>query len=315
MFDGRNVSRRSALRSLGAAGAAAVSLAGVARAESGWTTAETPTAADLHDVVRTAAGVVAVGGGGVVLRRTADGWTTVAEGGPAGNGNDLYGAGVTDDGERVWVVGASGAVGECDVHTGSLVDHSAPNDVTNDFNDVAVAGAAGAANVFVAGDSGKLYRSFENGTTGSWGRVTPGSGAAVHAVDLFGPRAGAAVDGNQTVFRTDDGETWTRAGVADADHSFYGVDAGGPATVRVAAGGGTLLHRADGGWRRANVGDATLRDVAVAGDSGLAAGAGGTVLRYDGRWRREPTPTGANLAAVVRDPAVAVGASGVVVER
>jgi hypothetical protein len=311
-------SRRSVLRALGATAAAAtLGSTAAAATDPDWTTAETPTDNALHGVARASDGTYAVGGGGVVLRRTDDGWTRVLAGGPTGNGNNLYGADVTDDGRRLWFVGASGAIGEYHVETGMLVDHSAPMDVTNNFNGVAATGTGGAANVYVAGDSGTVYRSFENGATGTWDDVTPGSGAAVEAVDFFGPRAGAVVDGNQSVFRTDDGATWDRVGVADANHSFDGVDADGPGTVRVAAGGGTLLRRDGSRWRRTSTGDADLRDVEVAGDAGLAVGAGGAVYAHDGSgWTREPTPTGANLRAVVRgSPDVAVGAGGTVVER
>jgi len=320
MSDSPSLSRRSVLRAAGAA-AATAALGSTAAAASDdstspWTVAETPTDQTLHDAARTAAGAVAVGGNGVVLRRTADGWTTVLDGGPRGNGSNLYGAGVTDDGRRLWVVGASGAIGEYDVETGSLVDHSAPNDVTNNFNGVAVTGAAGDANVYVAGDSGKVYRSFENGATGTWDSVTPGSGSAIQGVDFFGPRAGTVVDGNQSVFRTDDGETWDRVGVADADSSFYGVDADGPGDAWVAAGGGTILRRDGAAWRTTSTGDAALRDVEAEDGAGLAVGAGGAVYAYDGSWTREQTPTGANLTAVVRgSPDVAVGASGTVLER
>jgi len=158
--------RRTALKTIGA-GLAAAAVPTVATAETGWTVAETPTEEILHAVARTATGAHAAGGGGVVIRRTETGWTTVFDGGPTGNGNALYGADVSDDGERLWVVGASGAIGEYDVTTGDLVDRSAPDDVTNNFNDVAVRGPAGEANVYVAGDSGKIYHSFDNGETGT----------------------------------------------------------------------------------------------------------------------------------------------------
>jgi len=89
---------------------------------------------------------------------------------------------VTDDGERLWFVGSSGAIEEYDVGTSDLTDHSAPNDVTNNFNDVAVTGEASDANVYVAGDSGKIYYSFEDGETGTWNAVMPGSGSNLNTV-------------------------------------------------------------------------------------------------------------------------------------
>jgi hypothetical protein len=314
----RTTSRRTVIKGIGAA-IAATTVPAVAAAESddGWTTVESPTENTLYDVADTRAGACAVAAGGIVLQRTDAGWKNVLDGGPSGNGNDLYAADVTDDGKRLWVVGASGAIGEYDVESGVLVDRSAPNDVTNNFNDVAVTGRADEADVYVAGDSGAIYYSFENGETGSWNNVTPGSGSNVNAIDFYGPRAGNAVDGNQTVFRTGDGVSWDKLGIEDADYNFYGVDADGPHDVWVAGGGGSVYRWNGSEWNRADTGDADLRDVTVAGDAGLAVGGGGVVVeRSGGTWSETPTPTGANLKAVVRGSrAIAVGAGGTIVER
>ncbi|MFB6280440.1 MAG: WD40/YVTN/BNR-like repeat-containing protein [Haloferacaceae archaeon] len=318
----RPIPRRTALKTLGAAAAAAaVPAVGAApaAAESAWTVAETPTGNTLHDVEYTAAGAYAVGGGGLVLERTSEGWTKVLDGGPTGNGNDLYGSDVTDDGKRLWFVGASGAIGEYDVETGNLEDHSAPMDVTNNFNDVAVTGPAGDANVYVAGDSGKMYYSFENGSEGTWEYVTPGSGSNINAVDFYGDRTGHIVDGNKSVFHTSDGETWDKIGLADANVNFYGVDSDGDDDVWVSGGGGMIFHWNGTEWVPADTGDAGLRDIEVTGpdDDGLTVGGGGKVYAYDGTdWVQQSTPVGENLKGVVRgDPAIAVGAGGTVLER
>ena len=315
-IDATLTDRRTVLRTV-AGGVAASGLFGSVGAASEWTAAETPTGNKLYDVEYTAAGAYAAGGGGVLLERTGAGWRKVFDGGPSGNGNGLYGAGVTDDGERLWVVGSSGAIGEYDVRTGNLVDRSAPNDVTNNLNDVAVTGEAGEANVYVAGDSGKIYYSFENGETGSWNEVTPGSGSNVNAVDFFADRFGHAVDGNKTVFKTDDGTTYEKLGIEDADYNFYGVDTNGFDDVWVAGSGGSVYRWNGSEWRRENLGDADLRDVEAEGGDGLVVGGGGTAFELlDGRWRQESTPTGANLAGVVRGTTdIAVGASGTVLER
>jgi len=286
---------------------------------SAWTEAETPTGSTLYDVVYTDAGAYAVGGGGILLKRTSEGWTKVLDGGPTGNGNDLYGADVTDDGTRIWLVGASGAIGEYDVETGNLNDRSAPMDVTNNFNGVAVTGTAGEANVYVAGDSGKMYFSFKNGKEDTWEYVTPGSGSNINAVDFFDAREGHIVDGNQTVFETDDGETWGKIGITDANVNVYGVDADGASDVWVSGGGGMIFHWNGTEWTPTDTGDAGLRDLEVAKDDtdGLAVGGGGKV--YDltgGEWEQKATPTGANLKAVASgSPDLAVGAGGIVIER
>jgi hypothetical protein len=309
-------SRRAFVTTVGAA-AAGTALSGQVAAASGWKTAETPTEEALYDVEDTVGNEYAVGGAGIVLERTSEGWKKVLDGGPTGNGNTLKGSDVTDDGERLWFVGNSGAIGEYDVTTGSLNDHSAPNDVTNNFNDVAVTGPAGDANVYVAGDSGKIYYSFENGESGTWDSVTPGSGSEINAIDFYDDRSGHAVDGNQTVFETDDGTTWDKIGIADANFNFYGVDSDGPDDVTVSGGGGSIYRYNGSEWRRADTGDADLRDVEREDATGLTVGSGGKVYRYDGsEWVQESTPTGANLKGVLLgSPDIAVGASGTVIEH
>jgi hypothetical protein len=283
----------------------------------GWTRVPSETDNTLYGVAYTSNGAYAVGGGGDVLERTADGWKKILDGGPTGNGNDLYGAGVTDDGERLWFVGSSGAIGEYDVSTGSLNDHSQPNDVSNNFNDVAVTGPAGDANVYVAGDSGHIYYSFENGETGTWDNVTPGSGSAINAIDFYDNRAGHAVDGNQTAFATDDGTTYDKIGISDANVNLYGVDSDAADTVWVSGGGGTVFEYDGADWETTDLGDAGLRDIAIQSGSGYTVGGGGKVFqRSNGAWHQESTPTGANLKAVVRGaPDVTVGASGTVLEK
>ena len=313
--------RRTFLRGTGAATAAIAGIPLTASAEddTGWTVAETPTGNTLYDVAYATDGAYAVGTGGVVLERTADGWRTLLDGGPTGNGNSLYGLDVTDDGDRLWFVGASGAIGEYDIPARTLYDRSAPNDVTNNFNGVAVTGAAGEANIYVAGDSGKIYGTFENGATGTWDDVTPGSGAEINAIDFHSSRSGHAVDGNKTVFVTSDGTTWEKIGIADANVNFYGVDAGGADEVTVSGGGG-MLHNWDGAsWTPEDTGDAGLRDIEVDGVDALTVGGGGKVYRRNtGGWTREATPTGQNLRAVTpvgSSVEIAVGAGGTVLER
>jgi len=308
--------RRTVLKSVGAAAAAGVTLtaAGTAAA-SGWESVETPVDRDVNDVVYTTAGAYAVADAGIVLERTSEGWQKVLDGGPTGNGNNLRGAGVTDDGERLWLVGNSGAIGEYDVTTGSLNDYSAPNDVTNNFNGVAVRGAAGDANVYIAGDSGKIYNSFDNGET--FDQTTPGSGSEINAVDFHGARAGHAVDGNQTVFETDDGSTYGKVGLADANVNLYGVDSDAFDDVWVSGGNGMIFHWDGAEWTPTSTGDADLVDVEVEGGSGYTVGGGGVVFALtETGWVQQDTPTGANLAAVAQGPTdIAVGASGVVLER
>lgn len=316
-MSGQQVGRRTVLKGIGAA-IATGSVASTATASTtDWTIVETETDSTLHDVVSASAGRYAVGNGGTLLTEDGDLWTIVRQGGPTGNGNDLYGADVTADGDRVWFVGASGAIGEYVPVTDTLYNHSAPNDNTNNYNGVAVTGEAGDANVYVAGDSGKIYYSFQNGEAGTWDYVTPGSGSAIKAIDFHGPKSGHAIDTNGKVFATDDGTTWNTIGVEGADVTYYGVDSDAADDVKVSGGNGTLLDYDGSQWVTDELGDARLTDVEAAGDDALSVGGGGVVQEIvDGVRTTLDTPTGENLNTVLRDGTdVAVGASGIVIER
>jgi len=313
------LTRRTFIAASGAA-LATTAVSGVAGAAEtdGWQSVASPVDSTLYDVESTATGAYAVGGSGVVIERTGEGWRKVLDGGPTGNGNNLYGADVTDDGERLWFVGSSGAIGEYDVTTGNLNDHSAPMDVTNNFNDVSVTGEAGEANVYVAGDSGKMYYSFENGASETWDYVTPGSGSNINAVDFYDDRKGHIVDGNKTVFATDDGSTWDRIGLANANVNFYGVDSDGADDVWVSAGGGMIFHWNGSRWIPEDTGDAGLCDIEITDDdsAGLTVGGGGAIYGLDAEWRQQSTPTGQNLKAVLRSEVeIAVGAAGTIIEK
>ncbi len=193
----RNPTRPRFLQLSGTVAATSALGTGAVSAEStSWQLVASPVDVTLWDVASSARNDFAVGGGGVVVERTEEGWKKVVGDGPTSNGNSLYGADVTDDGERLWFVGSSGAIGEYDVETGTLVNHSAPNDATNNFRDVAVTGPADDANVYVAGDSGNVFYSFRNGASGTWNYVSPGQGAAIKAIDFYDARKGHLVNGN-----------------------------------------------------------------------------------------------------------------------
>ncbi|PSP44626.1 hypothetical protein BRC63_02325 [Halobacteriales archaeon QH_10_70_21] len=311
--------RRSVLKLAGASAAAmAVPASGVATAsEDGWRTAETPVDSTLHGVAHTAANSHAVGGGGTLIERRSGGWTTVLQGGPTGNGNDLYGVDVTDDGKRLWLVGASGAIGEYDVITGNLVDRSAPNDHTSNFNDVAVTGPAGDADVYVADDSGAVHYSFANGEEGTWEYEAPGSGSGLSAIDFYDDRSGHVIDTNGKVFATDDGVTYEAIGIEDADVTFYGLDSDGAGDVTVSGGTASVFTYDGSQWTPESLGDTDLVDIETTAGDGYAVGGGGVIFQLvSGEWVENDTPTGENLNGVATGAVdLAVGAGGLVLER
>jgi hypothetical protein len=284
-----------------------------------WTRVKSATDNTIHDVAYTSNGAYAVAGGGILLERRDSSWVKVLTDGPSSNGNDLFGLDVTADGTHLWLVGSSGAIGEYDVTTGSLTDRSGPMDVTNNFTSVAVTGESGTARVTITGASGKVYYSAENGESGTWEAVTPGSGAELLAVDFYAGTEGHVVDGNQTVFATADGETWSKTGIADADVGFQGVDSDAADDVWVVGGSGTAFHWDGEEWTPTDLGEPRLVDIEVAADdqSGYTVGVSGAVFSFDGSdWTRQETPTEQNLESIVRgEPAIAVGAGGTILER
>ena len=311
--------RRRFIKVAGATGTTVLvpTATGAAAATSGWRIAETPVEVTLHDVAHTSMNAHAVGEAGILIERTTAGWRKVLDGGPGGNGNDLYGVATTDDGKRLWLVGASGAIGEYDVASGNLVDHSAPNDTTTNFNDVAVTGPAGDANVYVADDSGAIHYSFDNGEQGTWEYTAPGSGSAFPAIEFHDSRSGHAIDTNGRVFVTDDGSTYQPIGIEDVDVTFYGIDSDADSDVTVSGGNATVYTYDGSQWTPERLGDADLFDVETDAGNGYTVGAGGVVFEATGgEWRRNQTPTGQNLKAVVTGLTdIAVGAGGTVIER
>lgn len=329
------LSRRDVLRTVGVGLAAGTASVGGVSAAGGWHAVASPTDRDLADVSHAANGTYAVGGGGTVLERRGsetDGgaeWHALTTTGPDGNGSNLHACTPTADGARLWVAGASGALAELDVETNAFASHRAPDDVTNQFTSVVVAGSGDDATVFVADSSGHVHVSTgaERGSGGrAWTHATPGSGAAIRSLARGDEGRVVAVDANGDVFeRTSDG-TWARVGIEDADAGLYDVTVDG-GRARVA--GGKLYREGEDAWDVTDPTERTLYDIAM-GACGCvhAVGASGmilhrpghdlpggvTVAQWLGLWE-ESHPVEADLRDVtLGDPHVAVGASGTIVE-
>lgn len=298
-----------------------------------WREADSPTDVALYDVVRSAAGPCAVGGGGRVLIRRPSGWLTAVSDGPTGESATLFGAGATDDGRHVWVAGASGVVGRYDVATGELEDHTLPNRPGATWEAVDAAGTAGKETVLLVNGSGEVVIGGVGKDGVSWTEPTkPGGGSSMKGCSLVSPEVGHAVDTNSKVYRTEDGgQSWSVIGISGGSIGLYGVAAGGTAAgldseattsaddLSVAGGDGSVYQYNGAVWTKNWASDAGLLAIDRLADRGVAVGAGGRIYRRGlSGWRAEDSPASTKLNAVAlgkSGPDVAVGNNGTVLER
>jgi hypothetical protein len=291
-----------------------------------WTTVESPTEKTLYDVVMSSEGPYAVGGGGDVLARRADGWERVLEKGPTTESNPLRGADVTDDGRNVWFAGGSGVVAHYDVVDEQLVDYSAPKGKTSSWLDVAVTGQAGAERVYLVNGSGEFLpgRKTDAGEM-NWGDITkPGGGSSAPGVDFYTDTAGVVCDTNAKVYRTRDaGGSFSTIGIEGGSVNLYDVASLRESEVNVAGGSGWIFYSVeDEGFSAVDVGSNAVRSIERDGATGWAAGASGLVYEREGvgEWTQVETPTsntlhGVAIGASDSDRDVVVGSSGTILER
>lgn len=316
--------RRRAITLAGtvAIGTVGLSSAGSAQ-EQGWTLADSPVCTQWNAAVQTADGPYVAGEDGYVITRGSDGaWEVAVEEGPQGESSDLFGIDATDDGNRVWFAGSSGAIGEYDVMSGTLTDHSAPADMTSTWLDVAAEGLPESARIYLVNDSGQELA----GTRGPGGSVQweeptkPGEGSSLEGLDFYDFRGGMLASSNGAVFETTDGDTYEEIGVEDAQVTFYDVAALGGDDANVAAGSGTIEHHNGSDWKRLDVGQNDAYGIDRLSDRGLAVAGGGVVFERQGErdWTKGTTPTGNTLRGVALgdgSPDVAVGDGGTILER
>ncbi|WP_440010566.1 hypothetical protein [Halomicrococcus sp. SG-WS-1] len=306
-----------------------------------WYVTDAPTDCSLHAVVATVRGPVAVGEDGRVLARHGGEWRVVVAAGPATRANTLTCVDATDDGERAWFAGSSGALGAYDAATGRKFDYSAPTEKTSTWEAIAVAGDRGDERLRVANGSGEVMAvATDDRGCPQWDAVVePGCGATVSALDFGGGRAWAVdTSGEVTAEFEDD---WWTLGVRDAQVDFFDVAAGGERTF--VAGDDGRLYRYDRrceNWTPLSVGESALYGIDRDGTTLLAAGEDGVVAeRVSGvGWLASSTPAEADLrdvavgrrfdeetaatnagaaedATTERRPDVAVGDDGTIIER
>lgn len=344
MSETPELTRRAMLRATGGAVAATTVFGAattVSAAESEWTVADSPTTSQLADVAYTVDGPYAVGEGGLVLGRTDGEWDVVIENGPAAAENPLNTVDVTDDGERIWFAGGSGALGAYDVLDNIKYDYSAPMEKTSTWEGIAVTGTKDDEYLIASNGSGEtLDGQRDDDGQMVWGDVIePAGGSTIPELSFSGTvdtisgdiPSCYGVDTSQEAFRSDDfNDSWQDIGVRNASEAFYDVTSTED-RVYVAAGGG-IVYRYDiarDNWTPVDAGSRSLLaiDRDDADDTILASASEGYVYeRLDEGWVEMETPTTSglygvayadqNVDDVVSDPVdVAVGEGGTIVER
>lgn len=290
-----------------------------------WSPVYTPFDADLHDVVQASTGPYAVGANGIVAANTTGEWATVVSDGPAAQSRTLRAAATTDDGDRVWFVGASGAVGAYDVRGGQKHDYSDANHgVTTSWRAVAVAGATGQEHGYVANGSGDVVPFTVDGGTVTWkDPVEPGSGATVTALAAASDGVVYAIDAQGKAYKSTVGSgSWNQIGTLNAQVVFNDIYAGPKGRVFVAAGDGRL-YRYDPknqNWTPTTVANAALKAVDLFQDRLVTIAANNTIHARDmadgAHWEHTTAPVGHDLTALALGyPDVAVGTAGTVIHR
>jgi len=285
-----------------------------------WAQSSTPTSVKLDAVQNTSTRPYAVGGDGVVLERRESGWQIVDSDGPTGGNEWLSAVDVTDDGDRLWVAGQSGTVGEYEVDPFSEASNANPQGTSNGIWSLAVTGDADSADVYVGDDSGQIFVSTDDGATFS-GAVQPEGSAGVQAMDFYADGEGYAVNNDGDIMKTTDhGQTWTTEETLGTP-SALGVDADAADDVWVSDADGDVHHWDGSSWGGTEVepDDTPLFSIDIEDDKGYTVGNDGIVWRHHhGSWTNETADRlpDENLRGVFVGPEreIAVGANGALIE-
>ncbi|WP_122089535.1 HVO_0234 family beta-propeller protein [Halalkalicoccus subterraneus] len=283
-----------------------------------WVEADGPTEEALLDTTAVGESAYAAGEGGVLLARApGEEWELALESGPAAESTILRGVDATDEGEAVWVAGDGGVLGRYDPAAGRHTDHSAPEGITDNWADLAVAGTAGEERLALVNGSGQVLVGEYEGSEVAWDDpVKPGSGSSMSTITFLDESLGYCCDTNAGVYRIE-GSEFERVGIENT--SGFGALAATADAVVVAGDDGTV-QRFDGSvWTPVRVDEDPLSGLAVGagGAEWLAVGAGGAVFENrDGDWEAVDSPTDADLFAVASGKrSVAVGEDGTLLER
>lgn len=293
-----------------------------------WRVVGTPFDTSLFGVVQTVEGPYAVGSGGTLVADRGQGWELVLDDGPNTRDNQMRAVDVTDDGERVWMLGSSGAMACYDVGQQRKFDYSYPHGMTSTWEGITVAGPRGAEKALASNGSGEIMPFSVDGFDVDWGQVDKpaAKGSKMSAIAATPDGVGFAIDTSGNAFKTTADDGWIDIGIVNAQVKFYDLYAGADQRVYVAAGGGRV-YRYDDSYRNwtsigaGDGGDLTAIDAYEKpnGETQMVVlTRNGDIFQRDGkdRWEEVPSPTRNGLRDLqLGRPDVAVGKAGTVMQR
>ena len=294
-----------------------------------WRVVETPFEMTLFDVAQTTQGLYAVGSGGTLVADRGSGWEIIFDDGPSTRDNQMRAMDVTSDGERIWMLGSSGAMACYDVEQRKKFDYSYPNEMTSTWEGIAVAGERGKEKGLAANGSGEILPFTIDGFDVDWGQLDKpaGKGSKMAALAATPDGIGFGVDTSGNAFKTTADEGWKDIGIVNAQVKFYDIYAGKNQRVYVAAGDGRIYRYDDSyhNWTPIGVAETTSLTAMDVYDEGsrkrqmVCIGANGNIYQRTGkqRWNEIPSPTKNALNAIRLGDEydVAVGKAGTVIER
>jgi hypothetical protein len=293
-----------------------------------WRTVETPFDETLFGVAQTSEGPYAVGSNGYLVGDRGNGWEVIFDDGPSTRNNQMRAMDTTDDGERIWMLGSSGAMACYDVQERKKFDYSYPEEMTSTWEGITVSGECGNEKALASNGSGEVLPFTIDGFDVDWGQLDKpaGKGSKMAALASTPGGVGFAVDTSGNAFKTTPDEGWTDVGIVNAQVKFYDIYAGANQRVYVAAGDGRIYRYDDSyhNWTPIGVTNgASLTSFGVyETEDGrremVVLGSDGSIYERTGaeRWERIPSPTTVALNGLeLGDPDVAVGKNGTVIER
>lgn len=289
--------------------------------ERNWSRSGSPENGRLTGIESNGDAVFASGNRGVLLERESrDNWTAVVANGPRDKDTNLLDVSLTDDGERLWYCGHSGAFGYYDRAAEEVVPHHAPGDYTSGFVTIEVSGRSGSEHVFFANNSGSTFQVRADGETAELVHNTTPSNASrsTEVVEYRGEHYMSTVGGD--VFSTEGSGSWQQLSIAEEPIVALATADTGVAAITES---GTLyrdVSSTDGAEpRKIELDVRGMEELAVRGKTFVAVGRDGRIAQLDasgGATYPDPAPGVSFYGADVLedDTIVVAGSSGTILE-